>query len=228
MSATSTVVTMLDGYVRDLRSLLDNVSHEFERGDVSSGLLGKVCLESARLVAYHRLFLLPTLSSVPDGGELVRSADERLDAVLAASRALETVDPGDAAQPLGKLAAVVDELGSATRANVHPVVERNVPAEVLTTSAVGSPARRKQDDALPPRCAQALRRDDVATPRLHRRCLRRLRRRGPHPRAGHRVTVLRAHVWTPRQRVRAPQRDSARDGTGRQSDGGRRRTSDHA
>jgi hypothetical protein len=132
MSATSTVVTMLDGYVRDLRSLLDNVSHEFERGDVSSGLLGKVCLESARLVAYHRLFLLPTLSSVPDGGELVRSADERLDAVLAASRALETVDPGDAAQPLGKLAAVVDELGSATRANVHPVVERNVPAEVLT------------------------------------------------------------------------------------------------
>jgi hypothetical protein len=133
MSGTSTLTTVLEGYLRDLRALIDAAGAQIDAGSAHSGLLAKTCLETARLVAYERLFLLPTLSAVPDGAELVRLENERLDALLDAARVVERVPTADesALEPLRRLAEAVDGLASHQRDHTLPRIERETPDDVL-------------------------------------------------------------------------------------------------
>jgi hypothetical protein len=132
MSTRSTVMTVLQAYAHDLQALIDNAGAQIERGTAHTGLMAKVCMETARLAAYERLFLHPTLSALPDGAEHVRLAGERLETLLGAAREVETAPADESAmQPLQGLARAVHDLAADQHDRLFPLVERAAPADVL-------------------------------------------------------------------------------------------------
>lgn len=138
MAGSSTPASLLRAYERDLREVLDHALDRLEDGTVDEGMLSKLCLESARLVAYERASLLPVLRDVPDGAELSRVEGERLETLLAAARAVESTPPdGPVRDVLHALASAADDLARHQVEQTFPLVDSAVPQEALEAIAAG-------------------------------------------------------------------------------------------
>lgn len=133
MSTTTTVTSIFSAYHNDLRGLVESAATALGGQDRQESLLRKLCIETSRLVAYQRAYLLPALASVPDDGrELARLEDERLSGLLAAAEGVAATPWGDEAiEPLGRLGRAADELARHQRERTFPRLEQALPAEQL-------------------------------------------------------------------------------------------------
>ena len=133
MSTTTTVTSIMSAYHNDLRGLVESAATALGGEDRQDSLLRKLCLETARLVAYQRAYLLPALASVPDdGNELARREDERLSGLLGAADDVASTPWGDEAlEPLGRLGRAADELARHQREHTFPRMEQALPREQL-------------------------------------------------------------------------------------------------
>lgn len=132
MSGTSTVTSILRAYNRDLESLCGVVARWIDTDQAEDNLLAKTCLEAARVVAYQRAFLLPLLGDVADDADLVRGDEQRLDAILAAARALEEAPTGKASrEPVRALGRAAADLRAAQDERTFPLLEQRLGLDVL-------------------------------------------------------------------------------------------------
>jgi hypothetical protein len=121
-----TLVDLFDAYHSDLAMLSRLVSGDLNRRRRPAvDLLGKLGLETARLLVYEQFFLLPVLrDAVSDGDAVAAREAERLETVADRMRELEALSPDDAAfdGALRAYVAAVAELGEQRRSTVYPAL----------------------------------------------------------------------------------------------------------
>jgi hypothetical protein len=129
VSGKSSVTTLLDEYAADLSRLIGSALTGLAEDVPQEHLLRKICMETARLVAYQRAYLLPAVTAIPgDGQELARLEDERLTVLLRTADELGTVPWGPVAEePLRRLGGMAKELADHQREQTFPRLEKEAP-----------------------------------------------------------------------------------------------------
>ena len=130
-----TLVTLFDGYHNDLAQLARVVVSDLASGDRPGvDLLGKLALETARIVVYEQYFLLPVLrDAVPDGTAVAAREAARVAGLAERMQVLERlpVDAPDFRPALIAFARGADELAEQRRASVYPALQTALDDEAL-------------------------------------------------------------------------------------------------